>query len=108
MACEIRFVLDDAAKNVEVSKCEKCGWVWLGKISNKRCPRPDEAGGACAGNIFQKTGVNQTEVSILTGISRPNISQLFNNPGSVFMKTLGKLCEGLGVDPSQLFEAEES
>jgi len=59
------------------------------------------------GDILRERGMTQTDASIQTNLSRQALVKLTNNPRAVQMETLGKLCTGLGLSPSELFEAVE-
>ena len=56
------------------------------------------------GEILNNKGMTQSEASDRTGISRQALIKLVRDPLGVKMETLGKLCAGLGLEPTELFE----
>jgi DNA-binding Xre family transcriptional regulator len=59
------------------------------------------------GEILASRGMTQREAASLTGIHKNVISVLAGEPSQIQLKTIAKLCQGLGVTVDQLFKVEE-
>ena len=58
------------------------------------------------GKILRERGLTQIAASEATGLSRQALIKLVRDPQAVQFETLSKLCQGLGLQPKELFEVE--
>lgn len=58
------------------------------------------------GKILRDRKMTQLAASEATGLSRQALIKLVRDPQAVQFETLSKLCAGLGLEPTELFEVE--
>lgn len=56
--------------------------------------------------IREEQGIKQHELAEMVGISAPHLSQLERGVKNLNSRTLAKIADALGVDPSQLIAGE--
>lgn len=52
--------------------------------------------------ILKEKGLTQRKAATMTGISKNGISVLAGEPKQISLETIGKICNGLNISPSDL------